>query len=194
METSKDSVNKETIIKESIRLFAVKGYDAVSIQEICEVSGITKPTLYYYFKSKQGLLKTITETKGQQLVSITEESLIYSHDFIKSLTLVLTNTCRYAIDNPDYFRLHLNLLSAPNNSDSFIIYTSIKNKISDIYREFFIRSCTEFGNMRGKEELYSLLYQSNVNQCILSHLNNTLILNDQNIYQIIHSFIYGVAN
>ena len=36
-----------------------KGYDAVGVQEIAQKAGITKPTLYYYFGSKYGLLETL---------------------------------------------------------------------------------------------------------------------------------------
>ncbi len=32
------------------------GYDAMGIQRIVEAARITKPTLYHYFGSKQGLL------------------------------------------------------------------------------------------------------------------------------------------
>ena len=44
--------NKERILECALELFYAKGYDAVGVQEIAERSGITKPTLYYYFGSK----------------------------------------------------------------------------------------------------------------------------------------------
>ena len=49
--------NKERIMECALDLFYAKGYDAVGVQEIVEKAGITKPTLYYYFGSKLGLLK-----------------------------------------------------------------------------------------------------------------------------------------
>ena len=47
--------NRETILETALDLFYTRGYDAVGVQEIAERSGVTKPTLYYYFKSKYGL-------------------------------------------------------------------------------------------------------------------------------------------
>src|ERR1700709_507875 len=41
------------------RLFASRGYDATSVREIVEASGVTKPTLYYHFGSKQGLAEAL---------------------------------------------------------------------------------------------------------------------------------------
>ncbi len=55
--------NKENILKCALDLFYAKGYDAVGVQEIAEKAGITKPTLYYYFGSKYGLLETLLTTR-----------------------------------------------------------------------------------------------------------------------------------
>ena len=51
--------NKTKILKNAVKLFSEKGYDAVGIQELVSINKVTKPTLYYYFGSKEGLLKEI---------------------------------------------------------------------------------------------------------------------------------------
>ena len=58
---------KQTILQTAERLFAYKGYDAVGVQEIVTDAGITKPTLYYYFRSKRGLLEALVSTKVRNL-------------------------------------------------------------------------------------------------------------------------------
>ena len=45
------------------------------VQEIAEQSGITKPTLYYYFGSKQGLMETILEEKSRILEEMLEKAV-----------------------------------------------------------------------------------------------------------------------
>ncbi len=51
---------KEKILEVMFDLIAEKGYEKTSTSQICEKVGITKPTLYYYFKSKESLfLETI---------------------------------------------------------------------------------------------------------------------------------------
>ncbi|WP_174734869.1 TetR/AcrR family transcriptional regulator [Mesobacillus harenae] len=50
---------KQKIIKTSIQLFDERGFSGTSVQEIVETIGVTKGTFYYYFKSKQELLKLI---------------------------------------------------------------------------------------------------------------------------------------
>jgi AcrR family transcriptional regulator len=47
------------IARVAARLFATQGYEATSVREIVEAAGVTKPTLYYYFGSKEGLAQAI---------------------------------------------------------------------------------------------------------------------------------------
>jgi TetR/AcrR family transcriptional regulator len=44
------------LLDAAVQLFAHKGYPATSTREIVEAAGVTKPMLYYYFQSKEGLL------------------------------------------------------------------------------------------------------------------------------------------
>lgn len=47
------------IVERAAELFAKKGFSGTSIREIAEAAGVTKPTLYYYFGSKEGLIRHI---------------------------------------------------------------------------------------------------------------------------------------
>jgi len=49
------------ILHTALGLFSKKGYDATSVREICEASGITKPTLYHFFGSKDGVYRALVE-------------------------------------------------------------------------------------------------------------------------------------
>ena len=58
---------KTSIMECAVKLFASKGYDAVSVQEITTAANITKPTLYYYFGSKEGLLQEVIKVKFENM-------------------------------------------------------------------------------------------------------------------------------
>ncbi len=45
----------ERILLKALTLFSSKGYEATSVREICEAAGITKPTLYHFYGSKEGV-------------------------------------------------------------------------------------------------------------------------------------------
>ena len=56
---SHDSDVRERIAECALDLFATRGYAATSVREIVEAVGVTKPTLYYYFESKEHLYTTL---------------------------------------------------------------------------------------------------------------------------------------
>jgi AcrR family transcriptional regulator len=52
---------RERLLETAIGIFAQKGYAGTSVREIAEQAGVSKPVLYYYFKSKEGLFLAILE-------------------------------------------------------------------------------------------------------------------------------------
>ena len=185
--------SRDAILNTAIFLFSQKGYEGVGVQEICERAGITKPTLYYFFKSKQGLLQAIADSKGAELLQKLSDAAVYEHDFIKSLTKILTAAIDFAFENPDFFNLHSVLLNAPDNAETETVYAPLKQRFDSVFEEFFIKSAHEFGNMRGKEALYAVLYHNNVVSVALLCVHQKLRRDDQTVYRIVHSFVYGVA-
>jgi AcrR family transcriptional regulator len=61
---------RQRILETATELFADKGYAGTYVREIVEKAGVSKPVLYYYFKSKEGLFYAILEwaTDVQQMV------------------------------------------------------------------------------------------------------------------------------
>src|SRR4026208_351260 len=53
--------NNDRILKSALELFSDKGYEATSVREICEAAGITKPTLYHFYGSKEGVYRALVE-------------------------------------------------------------------------------------------------------------------------------------
>ncbi|WP_461205871.1 TetR/AcrR family transcriptional regulator [Clostridium sp. DL1XJH146] len=49
----KRTINKENIIKDSIRVMYLKGYNATGVKELADAAGIPKGSFYYYFKTKE---------------------------------------------------------------------------------------------------------------------------------------------
>lgn len=49
------------MLERAAELFAERGYDAVSVREIVDAVGVSKPVLYYHWKSKEGVARAIIE-------------------------------------------------------------------------------------------------------------------------------------
>ncbi|MEW6141888.1 MAG: TetR/AcrR family transcriptional regulator [Chloroflexota bacterium] len=52
---------RAVIIEAALRTFAERGFHATSLEDIAEAAGITKGTIYWYFKQKDEILKAIPE-------------------------------------------------------------------------------------------------------------------------------------
>src|SRR5947209_20601374 len=50
------------------RSFAARGFHAVSMDEIAKQAGISKPMLYHYFRSKEGLYVAYVRQQGSALL------------------------------------------------------------------------------------------------------------------------------
>jgi len=92
---------KDQILDAAVRLFAEKGFDGTSVQEIVERAEVTKGAMYHYFSSKDDLLYEIYhELIGRQLAD--QERILAAGlsppDTVRALIvdLVETTTARLA--------------------------------------------------------------------------------------------------
>ncbi len=58
---SLEPTTRDRLLETATALFAEKGYAGTSVREIVDRAGVSKPVLYYYFKSKEGLFYAILE-------------------------------------------------------------------------------------------------------------------------------------
>ena len=58
-----DHQNAERILTEGWNLFQQKGYRGATIDELCLRCGLSKPTLYYYFRDKESLFVEVLKHK-----------------------------------------------------------------------------------------------------------------------------------
>ena len=56
----------ERLLDHALTLFAEKGYEAASVREIIEATGVTRPVLYYYCSSKEDLFKRLVHWKHDE--------------------------------------------------------------------------------------------------------------------------------
>ena len=82
---------KRKIFETSMKLFAEKGYDATSIEEITATVWVAKGTLYYHFSSKEEIFNFLIE-EGikllQNSIDIKTEKLDNYIDKIKAIVLI----------------------------------------------------------------------------------------------------------
>ncbi|MEV5613558.1 TetR/AcrR family transcriptional regulator [Streptomyces sp. NPDC052225] len=60
---------EQQIIDVAVRVFAKRGYHAASVDEIAELAGISKPMVYLYLDSKEGLFLACLRREAERLVA-----------------------------------------------------------------------------------------------------------------------------
>ena len=104
------------ILKVAARLFAERGYDATSVREIVAAAGVTKPTLYYHFGSKQGLAEALIRRPHVELVGELRALLEREVDPVRLLRETLETHLRFCRDDPDLARFFFALKSSPEGA------------------------------------------------------------------------------
>lgn len=86
---------KEQVITVARDLFHKHGFKKVSMDEIAKYSGVTKKTIYSYFKSKEELLKYFIDEELQRMKKIIDEEEAKGQDFFETANNVICKLLKY---------------------------------------------------------------------------------------------------
>jgi AcrR family transcriptional regulator len=86
------------------RLFAERGLDGVSIEEIAAQAGVSKPVVYEHFGSKEGLYALVVDREVERFLRMATD-VLQGEDTIDKFELAAVTLLRYIEDNSDGFRI-----------------------------------------------------------------------------------------
>lgn len=101
------------IASTAARLFAERGYDATSVREIVAAAGVTKPTLYYHFRSKEGLAQALLTDPLAALTETIRRIDQTAADPLEALERILDAQIQFFQEDPDRARFIFALLFGP---------------------------------------------------------------------------------
>ncbi len=186
--------NRKVILGCALQLFAVRGYDAVGVQEIVDASGITKPTLYHYFGSKHGLLEEVLSEHFGSLNKEIEESAHYGGDLVLTLEKTTRTFFEFSSRYPFFYRLMLSLWFAPKDSEGQKAVSVYNQHLFEMIEFLFLQAVKEHGNMRGRQMNYAATFMGMINTYIGLNLNGFIQLDDRLVYQSVHQFMHGILS
>jgi AcrR family transcriptional regulator len=103
----------ERILSTALDLFAVKGYDATAVREICEAADITKPTLYHFYGSKDGVLQALVTSGFERFRRLVDSALETPGTFRDKVKVVARALFKSATEQPLYWRFMHSIVWAP---------------------------------------------------------------------------------
>jgi TetR/AcrR family transcriptional regulator len=107
------TTSAERILSTALDLFAIKGYDATAVREICEAAGITKPTLYHFFGSKDGVLQALVHGGFRQFRALVDAALGTPGSFRHRVKVMARSVFDSASHKPRFWRFMHSVIWAP---------------------------------------------------------------------------------
>ncbi len=116
--------SRQQILDAALSLFAQKGYAATSVREIVDAVGITAPSLYYYFGSKEGLYMELMQTHCSQI-----DSMLALHTHTREsakhrLKDLVGTIFQHVIEDRDFFRLMFTIYYGPSQGAPYCDFIS----------------------------------------------------------------------
>lgn len=97
---------RQTILDAASLLFIEKGFGGTNLNDIADAIGATRTALYYYFRSKEEMLESLTQSvtnrAGSLIIEITNRADLTPEDALRELilhqaTLVLTHPLQFRV-------------------------------------------------------------------------------------------------
>lgn len=121
-----DSV-KQSILDCAAKLFATKGFASTSINEIAEVSGLSKAGVYHYFDSKSEILRAMLTEHLEAVTEIVDTALNTSEPprskLITFTRLLIESYTRPASRNQHTVLMSRDMDSLPAKDREFVVTT-----------------------------------------------------------------------
>jgi AcrR family transcriptional regulator len=120
MVVTRDNPMAQRILDAAVRLFAQKGFAATSTREIVEAARVTKPMLYYYFDSKEGLCRAALERFRDQFEARLQRVLGEPREPLERLVDVVWAHLEFCRTHEDIARLFYALYFGPAEEVSWL--------------------------------------------------------------------------
>jgi AcrR family transcriptional regulator len=184
--------NRENLLDCALEMFAARGYESVGVQAIAAAVGIKKPTLYHYFGSKSGLLRTLLAEHFEPFFEQLQAAANYQGDVTTTLRAVASTYFNFARQNPRLYRFYLSMWFAPADSDPFKVCLSFNERQREMLETLFTNAANDHGNMKGRQRAYAASFLGMLNTYVMLALNGYTEMDDNLVYSTVHQFMHGI--
>ncbi|GAA3258282.1 hypothetical protein GCM10020216_096690 [Nonomuraea helvata] len=131
------SERREQLIQISRTLFAEKGFDGTSIEEIAATAQVSKPVVYEHFGGKEGVYAVVVDREMQKLLGMITEGLAAAHSLVKLERAALA-LLQYIEESSEGFRILVRDSHAASGTGTFAsLINEIASQVEDVLADEF---------------------------------------------------------
>jgi AcrR family transcriptional regulator len=109
---------REQLLDIGRRLFAERGLDGTSIEEIAAQAGVSKPVVYEHFGGKEGLYAVVVDREVERFLTMATR-VLEGEDTMAKFEVAAVNLLRYIQENSDGFRILVRDSNPTSGSGTF---------------------------------------------------------------------------
>jgi TetR/AcrR family transcriptional regulator len=168
-DTDPDQETRGRILLAAASLFANRGYAGTAVREIVESAGVTKPTLYYYFKNKEDLYVRVLDHITASFRNLVDSTLSGPGSVRGRLLALFDSTYALFREQLDLVRLVYSVLYGPQGAAPAYDFHSEHVYLDQVVRDILLLG-VEAGELRAEnleEALFMLLGMLDSMSCML---------------------------
>jgi AcrR family transcriptional regulator len=124
---------REQLLDISRRLFAERGLDGTSIEEIAARADVSKPVVYEHFGGKEGLYAVVVDREVERFIAMATRLLAGEDNTTEKFEVAAVELLRYIQDNSDGFRILVRDSNPSSGSGTFAsLISDIANQVEYI--------------------------------------------------------------
>ena len=192
---------KHNILAAALALFSAKGYEGTSVDELVSMAGITKPTLYYYFGSKDGLFDAVCQENYVRLNKVVAENTTYlacpenyHEDIFKTLTNLASAYFSFVAENEMFYRMSMTNLCMPLSSSVYAIVQKYHFEQYETISRMFGEMAKSHGNLIGKDRQLAWSFIGAINAYIGLAWSGVsdIRFNEKVVNELVQQFMHGI--
>jgi AcrR family transcriptional regulator len=131
---------REQLLDIARRLFAERGFEGTSIEEIAARADVSKPVVYEHFGGKEGLYAVVVDREVERFIAMATRLLAGKDNTTEKFEVAAVELLRYIQDNSDGFRILVRDSNPSSGSGTFAslisdIASQVEYILGDVLKE-----------------------------------------------------------
>lgn len=125
---------RQRLLARATECFARKGYASTTVREIVEAAGVTKPTLYYYFRNKEGLYLELMQEAWKRFDILLDGARKETGGLQERVLLLLDQIFGLVLDQIEVARVGYSIYYGPPQGTPFFDFDAFHLKFHDVVK------------------------------------------------------------